>query len=88
MILYNVLINVRNLSGNTMETFSILRTLKPHVLQASEVINACTIFLIWIFNFKGKLQQKFLSSHLKETPKQYIEVYYRILRSALFHDIF
>ena len=24
--------------------------------------------------FKGKWQQNFLSSHLKETPKQYIEV--------------
>ena len=28
---------------------------------------------------KGKWQQKFLSSYLKETPKQYIEVYYRIV---------
>ena len=37
---------------------------------------------------KGKLQQKFLSSHLKETPKLYIEIYYRILTSALFRDIF
>ena len=71
-----------------METFSILRTLKPHVLQASEVINACTIFSLWIFNFKGKLQQKFLLSYLKETPKQYIEIYYRIFRFALFRDIF
>ena len=37
---------------------------------------------------KGKWQKKFLSSHLKETPKQYIEVYYRILISALFGEIF
>ena len=38
--------------------------------------------------FQGKWQQKFLSSYLKETPKQYIEVYYRILISALFREIF
>ena len=34
--------------------------------------------------FKEKWQQNFLSSYLKETPKQYIEVYYRIFISALF----
>ena len=28
---------------------------------------------------KGKWQQNVLSSHLKETTKQYIEVYYRFL---------
>ena len=38
--------------------------------------------------FKGKWQQNFLSSYLKETPKQYIEVYYRIFISALFGEIF
>ena len=38
--------------------------------------------------FKGKWQQKFLSAYLKETPKQYIEVYYRIFISALFGEIF
>ena len=32
---------------------------------------------------KEKWQQNFLSSHLKETSKQYIEVYYRIFISAL-----
>ena len=32
--------------------------------------------------------KSFLSSHLKETPKQYIEVYYRIFISALFLEIF
>ena len=37
---------------------------------------------------KGKWQQNFLSSHLKETPKQYIEVYYRILISSLLREIF
>ena len=37
---------------------------------------------------KGKWQQNVLSSHLKETPKQYIEVYYRIFISALFGEIF
>ena len=37
---------------------------------------------------KGKWQQNFLSSYLKETPKQYIEVYYRIFISALFGEIF
>ena len=37
---------------------------------------------------KGKWQQIFLSSHFKETPKQYIEVYWRILISALFREIF
>ena len=37
---------------------------------------------------KGKWQQKFLSFYLKETPKQYIEVYYRIFISALFGEIF
>ena len=36
----------------------------------------------------GKRQQNFLSSHLKETPKQYIEVYDRVLISALFGEIF
>ena len=39
-------------------------------------------------SLKGKWQQNFLSSHLKETPKQYIEVYYRILISALLGEIF
>ena len=38
--------------------------------------------------FKGKWQQNFLLSHLKETPKQYIEVYYGIFISALFGEIF
>ena len=33
---------------------------------------------------KGKWQQKFLSSHLKQTPKLYLEVFYRIFKSALF----
>ena len=37
---------------------------------------------------KGKWQQMFLSSHLKETLKQYMEAYYRIFRSALFREIF
>ena len=37
---------------------------------------------------KGKWQQNFLLSHLKDTPKQYIEVYYRIFISALFGEIF
>ena len=40
------------------------------------------------FLLKGKWQQKFLSSYLKETPKQYIEVNYRIFISALFGGIF
>ena len=34
------------------------------------------------------LRQNILSSYLKETPKQYIEVYYRIFISALFGEIF
>ena len=38
--------------------------------------------------FKGKWQQIFLSSHLKETPKQYMEVCYRNVISALFREIF
>ena len=38
--------------------------------------------------FKGKWQQNFLSSYLKETSKQYIEVYYRIFISALFDETF
>ena len=37
---------------------------------------------------KRKWQQNFLSSLLKETLKQYIEVYYRIFMSALFRKIF
>ena len=37
---------------------------------------------------KGKCQQKFLSAYLKETPKQYIEVNYRIFIPALFGEIF
>ena len=41
-----------------------------------------------LFLFKGKWQQKFLSAYLKETPKQYIEVYYRIFIPALFGEIF
>ena len=40
------------------------------------------------FWFKGKWQQKYLMAYLKETPKQYIEVYYRIFISALFGEIF
>mgnify|MGYP002804565026 CR=1 FL=1 len=39
-------------------------------------------------DLKGKWQQKILSSHLKETPKQYIEVLHRIFTSALFREIF
>ena len=37
---------------------------------------------------KGKWQQNFLSAYLKETPKQYREVYHRIFISALFGEIF
>ena len=36
----------------------------------------------------GKWQQKFLSSHLKETPKLHVQFYYRILTLALFREIF
>ena len=36
------------------------------------------------FTLRGKWQQKFLSSHLKETQKLYIEVCYRILTLSLF----
>ena len=36
---------------------------------------------------QGKWQQNFLSSHLKETRKQYIEVDYRIFISALISEI-
>ena len=39
-------------------------------------------------SIKGKWQQNYLSSYLKETPKQYIEVYHRIFISALFGEIF
>ena len=41
-----------------------------------------------IEEFRGKWQQNFLSSYLKENPKQYMEVYYRIFISALFGEIF
>ena len=37
---------------------------------------------------KGNGNKKFLSSHLKETSKQHVEVDYRIFPSALFRDIF
>ena len=37
---------------------------------------------------QGKWQQKSLLSYSKETPKQHIEVYYRIFISALFGEIF
>ena len=37
---------------------------------------------------EGKWQQKFLSFYLKETPKQYTEVCYRIFMPALFREIF
>ena len=37
---------------------------------------------------KGKWQQKILSSHLKETPKQSIGVFNRVFTSALFREIF
>ena len=33
--------------------------------------------------FKGKWQQKILFSHLRETLKSYIEVYYKIFISVL-----
>ena len=41
-----------------------------------------------VLDIKGKWQPKFLSFYLKETPKQYIELYYRIVISALFGEIF
>ena len=37
---------------------------------------------------KGNGDKNFYSSHLNETPKLYIEIYYRILTPALFRDIF
>ena len=40
-----------------------------------------------IFIIKEKWQQ-FLSSHLKETSKLHLEVYYRILTLTLFRDLF
>ena len=39
-------------------------------------------------SFKEKWQPEFLSSYLKETVEQYIEVYDWIFTSALFFDIF
>ena len=36
---------------------------------------------------ENKMATKIVSSNLKETPKLYIEIYYRILTSALFRDI-
>lgn len=35
-----------------------------------------------IWNIKGKWQQKFISSHLKEDQKQYIEVYFKTFISG------
>ena len=45
-------------------------------------------YIIGFITLKGKWQQNFLSSYLKETPKQDIEVYYTIFISALFGEIF
>ena len=36
---------------------------------------------------ENKMATKIVSSNLKETPELYIDVYYRILTSALFCDI-
>ena len=44
-------------------------------------------FLTVNFQFIFKWQQTFLVSYPKEAPEQYIEIFYRIFRSALFHDI-
>ena len=46
------------------------------------------LLLYHSFALKEKWRQNVLSSHLKDTPKQYIEVYYRIFISALFGEIF
>ena len=37
-----------------------------------------------IFSIKGKWQQKFHSSQLKEIQKQYIEVYYKVFEVNVF----
>ena len=44
--------------------------------------------IIWKKICWREWQQKFLSAYLKETPKPYIEVYYRIFMPALFGEIF
>ena len=56
--------------------------------QLKQVAHALKLASQFFKTFKGKSQQNFLSSHLKETPKQYIKVYCRIFISALFGEIF
>ena len=53
---------------------------KPHSQNKSEIVLGII--------FKGKWQQFFLSSHLKETLKLHIEFYYIIFIFTLFRDIF
>ena len=48
------------------------------ILHESMFQNIAPIFVDSFYAIEGKWQQQFLSSHLKETPKLYIEVYYRI----------
>ena len=60
----------------------------PDKTLAGVVYMASQICSVYISRLKGKWQQNFLSSYLKESPKQYVEVYYRIFIFALFGEIF
>ena len=69
-----------------------MNKLKLEVLIRSEVLPSLVLPFSFFkhaaeySDFKGKWQQNLLSSHLKETPKQDTDVYYRSFTSALFCD--
>ena len=90
--------NYRNFHRSLTERFHVFqkgrkrwKTAECNIERTAKVyMQGLQMYVDRIFSskIKGKWQQNFLSSHLKETPKQYIEVYYRILISALFSEIF
>ena len=68
--IFNFLANARSL------------LLKIDELKATLQMNEVSLAFIREAWLKGKWQQKILLSHLKETLKQYIEVYYKIFISV------
>ena len=68
--------------------FVFFRLVLPESSQTKKNCAARGNFRLMENSLKGKWQEKFLSSHLKETPKLYLEIYYRILTPALFREIF
>ena len=84
-MLYCTLFSILHFKSNNyilIYTYSLFsfcaRTIYSIISMANSSYNAYIYYISHTTPLKGKWQQEFLSFHLNETPKLYIEVLYRI----------